>query len=73
MLVAGVFLERDVSKDHYSSDITHVKHLDDPVELQPPTGNLFLIAFCAKILRNQIPFFLLDDIPVDLRHNPGFR
>ena len=73
VFVAGVFLDWDVSNNRYPSDITHVKYLDDLVEVQPPRDNLFLIALCAKILRNQIPFSLLDDIPMDLRRNPRFR
>jgi len=66
-------LEQKVSNGHHSSDRTHVKDLKDLVEVQSPGGDLFPVVLCMEILRNRALFFLLDDIPFDLCHNPGFR
>ena len=66
-------LEREVSNGHHSSDRTHVEDLKDLVKVQSPGDDLFTVVFCIQISRSHVSFFLLDDIPFDLRHNPGFR
>ena len=66
-------LEQKVSDSHHSSDRTHADDPKDPVKIQSPGGDLFRVVLCIQISRNHVSFFLLDDIPFDLCHNPGFR
>ena len=72
-LIASSFWERYVSTGVYRNDRTHVEDLKDLVEVQSPGDDLFTVVFCIQISRSHVSFFLLDDIPFDLCHNPGFR
>jgi len=49
---------------------THVKDLKDPVQVQPPGRNRFLIALRVEHPREPISFTLLCDVPLDLGHSP---
>jgi hypothetical protein len=44
--------------------------MKDPIEVQPPGGNLVLIVFCVENTRNCVALALLNDLPLDLRHSP---
>ena len=69
--IISAFLEREVSNGHDSSDRTHVKDLNNLVEVQFPGGDLFLVVLCMETSRNHISFSLLDDVPFDLPHSSG--
>ena len=44
--------------------------MKDPIEVQPPGGNRFLIVFRVEKSRDRVPFTPLDDVPLDLGHGP---
>ena len=60
-----------LSNGHHSNDRTHVKNLNNLVEVQFPSGHFFLVVFCVETSRNRISFSLHDDIPFDLPYSPG--
>jgi hypothetical protein len=47
--------------------------VEDPVEVQPPGGDRIFIILRVEKSREQIPFALLDDLPLDLRHGPAIE
>jgi len=54
----------------YEDDGTHVEDMKDPVEVQPPGRNLFLVVLCVEVSGNRISFALLGDPRLDLRNSP---
>ena len=44
--------------------------MKDPVEVQPPGGDLFLVVLCVEVSGNRISFALLGDPHLDLRNSP---
>ena len=54
----------------YEDDGTHVEDMKDPVEVQLPGGNFFLVVLCVEVSRNHAPFTLVGDLPLDLRNSP---
>ena len=69
--ITSVFVKQEVSNGHHSNDRTHVKHLNNLVEVQFPGGHFFLVVLCVETSRNHTSFSLLDDIPFDLPHSTG--
>jgi hypothetical protein len=55
------------------SDRTHVEDEKDPGEVRPPGSDCFLVVLCVDKPRDYIPFSLLDDLPLDLRHSPAIN
>jgi len=51
------------------SDRTHVKHVKNPVKLQPPGGDRLIIVYVEKS-GDHTPFAPLDDFPLDLGQGP---
>lgn len=49
---------------------THTEDMKDPVEVQPPDGNLFLAVPGVEVSGNHISSALLTDFSFDLRHGP---
>ena len=52
---------------------TYVEDAKDPVEIQIPSGNRFLVIFCMDKSREYIPFTLLGDPILDLLHSSAVR
>ena len=52
---------------------THVKDVKNPVEVQFPVGDRFLIARRMDKSRDRVPLALLDDLPLDLCHSPAVK
>ena len=75
VFIASAFSGREVNNGRDTSDRTYIKDLKNLVEVQLPSGDLFLIALYMKTLRDHahVSFILLDDIPFDLRHSSGVR
>ena len=44
--------------------------MENPIEVQLPGGGRFLIVLCVIKSGDRIPFTPLDDVPLDLVHNP---
>ena len=52
---------------------THVEHMKDLVEFQPPGDNCHFIVLRVEISRDYVPFTPLDDVPLNLGHNPAIE
>jgi len=44
--------------------------MKDPDKVRLPGGDCFLVELRMEMLRNDISFTLLDDLPLDLRDSP---
>ena len=72
VLITSAFSERGFSNGRYTSDRTYVKDLKNLVEVQPPSGDLFLIiVICMEMLGDHASFPLPDEIHFDLLHSSG--
>jgi hypothetical protein len=49
----------------------HFKDTTNPVEIQSPGGDCLLITLRAEIPRDRTLFTPLDDVSLDLEHNPA--
>ena len=50
------------------ADEAYVEDTENPVEVQPPSADRFLIVFCVQQSRDWIPPALFNDLLLDLRH-----
>ena len=66
-------LEVDGQRWSYINNGTHVEDMKDPVEVQPPGRDRFLIILGVESSRDHIPFTPLDDVPLDLGHGPAIE
>ena len=70
----SVFIESSVWKRSqqwpYRSERTHVKDMEDPVEVQLPGGDHFFIVLRVEVSRDDVSFTPLDDVLLNLGHGP---
>lgn len=66
-------LETDDQQGQRRGDVTHVKDMKDPVEVQPPGGDRVFIALCVENARNWVPLGVFDDLFLYLRHGPTIK
>jgi len=52
------------------NDGTHVEDLKNPVKVQLPGGNFFLVILCMQVSRKRVSFVLFDDLLLDLPNSP---
>jgi len=57
----------------YRNDRTHVKDMKNPLQIQLPGSNLFIVAHSAEISKDRISFTPFDDVPLDLIHSPTIK
>ena len=48
----------------------HIEHMEDPTEIQIPSGDRILVTFRVEESRDRIPVSSFDDLPLDLRNGP---
>ena len=63
-------LEAENQQSSCRDDRTHVKDMNNPVEVRPPGGDCLFIVLRVILSRDHIPFPPLDDVPLDLVHSP---
>ena len=54
-------------------DWTHIEDVKDPNKVILPSGDLVLIDLRMEHSGEHIPFFLLNDLPLDLGHGSGIE
>ena len=64
-------LGAESQQSSHKSDMTHIKNVKNPAELQLPGSNRLFIFLRVIASGNRIPFTPLDGILLDLGDSPG--
>lgn len=57
----------------YRGDRTYVQGMENPVELQTPGGDRFIVVLLAKTPRDRISSTLFNDVLLDFGHDTGIK
>ena len=69
MRVGLKFCLRESWRWSYRSDKAHAKDTKDPLELQPPGSDCFIVALLVEAPKDRISVIPLDDVPLNLDHS----
>ena len=71
VFIASSVWKRTVGNGHTEvARGTHVEDMKNPVEVQPPGGDLFLVVPRVEEPRGRISFAPLGDVPLDFGRGP---
>jgi len=73
VFITSAVWEREVSNDHHSSDRTHVRDLENLVEVQLPDRDRLPIVLRVEKSGDHIPFTPLDQPTLNLCHCPAIE
>jgi len=73
VFTGSAFWEGEVNDGHHSNDRTHIKHLKDILEVQPPAGNRLFIFLRVEMPTDHVPFTPLAELPLDIRYGPAIE
>ena len=73
VFTGSAFWEGEVNDGHHSNDRTHIKHLKDILEVQPPAGDRLFIFLRVEMPTDHVPFTPLAELPLDIRYGPAIE